>query len=182
MNFNELVDIVSNDIVKTLPKYCFDQYKYKVIEHTEGPYVEHVKAIINSRNTDKTKLVEQANYASPKHELLTEYNYSILTGQWIEVVKQYKYVPLPVTEMLMIDKFPILPTGTYQVEIATVEPKKLIDMIASLMFYLERGDVSTSYQIINNISVETYNSIAENKFETISTNNDRKVKVKPCLM
>ncbi|MFA7030205.1 MAG: hypothetical protein WC179_08030 [Candidatus Cloacimonadaceae bacterium] len=75
-----------------------------------------------------------------------------------------------------------LPPGDYVGDIATKEPVKVMESIASLLYHLMLGDVSTSYQLIDNISLSSYNSISENKFSSPVVSTNRKVKVKAWTM
>lgn len=108
---------------------------------------------------------------------ITSDSFSVCHDKVFSFIRNKNQDTSDMSGITVIDKFVLLPEGSYVVEKASINPDKTIEAIASLIFYLSRGDYGTAYSLIQNISNDTKNKFKENQFSSPRITNIRRLEI-----
>lgn len=185
MDYKEWLDRNKEDVLESLPRHTYGNYSVgEVTISKPGLYKGKAKHFIGYRNIDATPL---RSVRGVMFYIVDDYTLSFseriralfdvdingnVTGDGYEP----EYNANGVT---IIDKFAIVPAGVFKAEIPNRNPDSLADSISSLLYYLEKNDVTSAYQVMRNVSTDTKNVVSENKFASTKTVPNIQIKVKP---
>lgn len=182
MNYKDIYEELKDEIILSIPKHHFGKYKTVSFKLTNGSSIltAKVRSILNAVNGDTWNDLNASGVSSLLNKEVSlngqiDSLFSVLAN--IELDLPTLSVDMPIG---VIDKFPILPSGTYVVELAHEEPVFLAEDIAKILYYCSMGDVSSIYQMIGSISNKTRNRVQENRFATPITGDTRTMRIKPC--
>lgn len=181
MNFSSvsLYDQYEEELRLALPKYCYRGYTTSWF-NIETPCIFIGKALtIFELNTDS----QEHLFESDVEQVINfdnEINWQAFIGVPLintqidlqeKINTEYKSAESDCNSdkksLTLIDKFPILTPGVYKMnvikDLKEHEPTKLMKSISQLLYLLALQDVSSVYSLIEAISVEANNLLAESR-------------------
>ena len=182
MNFSSvsLYDQYKEELRLALPKYCYRGYTTSWF-NIETPCIFIGKALtIFELNTDS----QEHPFESDVEQVINfddEINWQAFIGVPLintqidlqeKINTEYKSAESYSSNsdkksLTLIDKFPILTPGVYKMnvikDLKEHEPTKLMKSISQLLYLLALQDVSSVYSLIEAISVEANNLLAESR-------------------
>lgn len=198
MNFSSvsLYDQYAEELRLALPKYCYRGYTTSWFR-LDSPCIFIGKALtIFELNTDAQEHLFESDV-----EQVVSFDDEINWGAFIGVPQVAADIDLQEKintvyeesppfggsenqekSLTLIDKFPILTPGVYKMNVIKNlkehEPTKLMKSISQLLYLLALQDVSSVYSLIDAISTETNNLIAESRQITprFDTRHNHKIK------
>lgn len=180
MNFSSvsLYDQYEEELRLALPKYCYRGYTTSWF-NIETPCIFIGKALtIFELNTDS----QEHLFESDVEQVINfddEINWQAFIGVPLintqidlqeKINTEYESAESSNSDkksLTLIDKFPILTPGVYKMnvikDLKEHEPTKLMKSISQLLYLLALQDVSSVYSLIEAISVEANNLLAESR-------------------
>lgn len=181
MNYKDWLDAYKEDVMSALPRYTYYDFKVDHISVDKGGvYTGKAKTFLHAINTDG---VVDTSARNVPYILADEFTISNYGRVLLRFIKQSDiHDEDGNTKVAVIDNLLVVPSDDYEVEVPSKRPEKLADSISSLLYYLYKGDVPSAYQLLGNISTETKNIVAENKFKGVKRSTNIDGRIPPCQL